>query len=221
MRWKPNTLAISALSSCAQILSDSEPQGIAMKEYRKKSWIDPRIEIRSSPIHGKGMFAVAPIEKGEVVVIWGLPQTYLSKDDAERAAEKGRAEGKCVLVGQLDEDLFTVEEMVISGTSARGTDITDFMNHSCNPNVWHEDEVTLTARRDIKPNEELTLDYALDEADEDFVKPWECICGSPLCRKRITGKDWRIPELQKRYRGHFTPLINKRIAKLKESGVAH
>ncbi len=153
------------------------------------------------------MFAVASIKKGEVAIIWGLPQTYGNKEDAEAAA-KGRAKGKSIYVGQIDDDLFTVEE--------RGADPTHFMNHSCDPNVWMKDEVTLIARRDIKPNEELTLDYALIEADEDHVASWECVCGSPLCRKRVTGKDWRIPELQERYHNHFTPLINRRIAAVKK-----
>lgn len=174
-----------------------------MKKYRKKSWIDSRIEIRPSQLHGRGMFAIAPIKEGEVVVIWGLPNIYTTKEDAEKAAAKGRAEGKSIYVGQIDEGLFTVEE--------RGIDPTYFMNHSCDPNVWLKDEVTLIARRDIKPHEELTIDYALMETDEDFEASWKCACGSPLCRKRYTGKDWRIGELRERYCGHFTPFIGKRI----------
>lgn len=130
------------------------------KRYRKKSWIDPRIETRSSPLHGKGMFAVAPIKQGEVAVIWELAKTYKNREDAEKAAANGRAKGKSIFVGQIDDNLYTVEE--------RGDDPTYFMNHSCDPNVWLKDEVTLIARRDIKPKEELTIDYALAEADEDL-----------------------------------------------------
>jgi SET domain-containing protein len=33
-------------------------------------------------------------------------------------------------------------------------------NHSCDPNLWHADVVTITARRDIAAGEELTIDYA-------------------------------------------------------------
>lgn len=182
-----------------------------MKKYRKQSWINPHVEIKSSPLHGKGMFAVAPIKKGEIVVVWGLPERYDNKEDAEKAAAKGRAKGKAIIVGQLDENLFTVEE--------RGDDLTHFMNHSCDPNVWMNDEVTLVARRDIKPKEELTLDYALIEADENYIVSWECVCGSKLCRKRVTGQDWRISDLQERYKDHFTPLINKRIARAKEQKI--
>ena len=42
-----------------------------MREYRKEDLLDPRIEIRSSPIHEKGIFAIELISQGEVVVIWG------------------------------------------------------------------------------------------------------------------------------------------------------
>ena len=63
------------------------------------------------------------------------------------------------------------------------------------------------------PGEELTVDYALFEAVEDFVAGWECVCGSNVCRKRVTGKDWRLLALQDRYAGHFLPLIGKRITR--------
>jgi len=55
--------------------------------------------------------------------------------------------------------------------------------------VWLADEHTLVARYYIRAGEELTIDYALFEGDETDVKPWECLCGSPLCRCRITGRD--------------------------------
>jgi len=41
----------------------------------------------------------------------------------------------------------------------------------------------------------------------------ECRCGSPLCRGVITGDDWRRTDLQARYRGHFSPFIDARIAR--------
>jgi hypothetical protein len=84
-------------------------------------------------------------------------------------------------------------------------------NHSCDPNLWFADELTLVARRDIAAGEELTIDYALGTVDP----AWRliCHCGSPLCRKLITGDDWKLPELQKKYAGHFSPFINERIRK--------
>ena len=96
------------------------------------------------------------------VVIWG--GCLVGKEEAGRA----RAEGKVVM--QLEDGLYSVEE--------RGEDATYFMNHSCDPNVWMAGVVTLVARRDIEPGEELTVDYALFEAYEGFVGTWECVCGS-------------------------------------------
>ncbi|MBI5356696.1 hypothetical protein HZB78_03715 [Candidatus Collierbacteria bacterium] len=77
-----------------------------------------------------------------------------------------------------------------------------------------KDAFTITAMRDIKIGEEITADYAIWEADENYISKWECNCGSAFCRQRVTGKDWRLPELQARYKNHFSPLINKRINKL-------
>ncbi|MCL5006979.1 MAG: SET domain-containing protein-lysine N-methyltransferase [Patescibacteria group bacterium] len=85
-----------------------------------------------------------------------------------------------------------------------------FINHSCDSNTWMADAFTLIARRDIKRGEEITADYALWE-NENYSSDWQCVCGSPFCRGHITGDDWRLPEVQKRYRGHFSPLINKKI----------
>ena len=150
-------------------------------------------------MHGRGMFARALFTPGEIVVVWG--GTFAGREEAERARARGQ------LVMQLDDHLFSVEE--------RGEDPTYFMNHSCDPDVWMADAVTLVARRRIASGEELTVDYALFEANEDFVTEWECVCDSPGCRRRITGQDWLLPEIQRRYRGHFSPLIAKRIGKIR------
>ena len=164
--------------------------------YPKESWLSPKVEIRSSPIGGKGMFARNPIKAGETLVIWG--GDYVSKEEAMKAKQQYNK-----VVMQLDDDLYTVED--------QGDDITYFTNHSCDSNVWMKDAVTLTARRYIQTDEELTADYALWEADKNYIAAWQCACGSPLCRKQITGNDWRLLEVQKRYEGHFSPLINKLI----------
>ena len=35
------------------------------------SYISPKATVRDSPIHGRGLFAVAPIRKGDIVAIQG------------------------------------------------------------------------------------------------------------------------------------------------------
>lgn len=113
------------------------------------------------------MFATGVFTPGETVVIWG--GTFVRMQEAERA----RAQGELVM--QLDDDLYSIEE--------RGEDPTYFMNHSCDPNVWMADAVTLVARQAIALDEELTVDYALFEASQDFTMEWECVCGSPDPRR--------------------------------------
>jgi len=166
-----------------------------------KDWISSKVEIRDSGIEGKGMFAISPILENEKIIVWG--GKYVAKEKADIAQEEGK------LVMQWDENLYSVEE--------RGEDKGYFVNHSCDPNVWMDDYRTLMARRDIKEGEEITADYALWEADESFVSSWKCACSSPLCREKVTGSDWKDKELQERYKGHFSPLINKRIKSMRIS----
>lgn len=165
----------------------------------KEDWLSPKVEIRETPNRGRGLFAVEPITEGEPVIKWG--GTYVSKEVAQQA----KAEGKLVM--QFDEDLYSIED--------RGESDAYFINHSCEPNVWMEGTFTLVAMRGIHVGEELTSDYTLWETDQDKVSKWECHCGSIHCRQRITGKDWRLLDLQEKYRGHFLPLINKKIEDLR------
>ena len=124
--------------------------------------------------------------------------------------ENGRPKDTCG--GPIGEGLY-LARLLAPGEQ----DLTNFINHSCDPNVWMQDEVTLEARRDSAIGEELTIDYAMFEGSEDWVSPWACRCGSACCRGKFTGQDWRRKDLQERYRDHFSPFINKRIRRLNAS----
>lgn len=168
--------------------------------YAQNSWLDPRIEIRESNIHGKGSFARSLIRAGEIVVVWG--GNVFTIDDVKSGKLKP---GTIAAIS---------EHLVLASPLDAPENPDQYLNHSCDPNLWMHDEVTLAARRDILPGEELTADYAMWEWDEDWVAPWKCSCSSVSCRGMITGGDWRLAELQERYHGHFSPFINERIAKL-------
>ncbi len=166
----------------------------------KQDWKSPKVDIKDSPIGGKGIFANSNIKRGEKIIVWG--GNYTDAVGAQKAKEKG------MLVFQWDDDLYSYED--------RGKDDGYYINHSCNPNLWMTDAYTLTAMRDINAGEEITIDYALFEED-DYISKWKCNCGSSLCRGRVTGEDWKSIVLQKRYKGHFSPLLNKRIQKLQDN----
>lgn len=168
-----------------------------MTRARVRCWLDLRVVARSSAIEGLGLFATAPIAKGEVVGILGGRVI----DDAElRRIAQVRPKYSSLAIAE-DTNLLLEDDETI----ARG-------NHSCDPNIWMRDGSTLEARRDIATGEEITLDYALQTANADWEMP--CECGSSLCRKLVRGDDWKRPELQDRYRGHFSPFLNKRIDEL-------
>jgi SET domain-containing protein len=131
-------------------------------------WVDPRLEARSSHIAGSGLFACQPIHKGEIVLRWG----GIVFTRAEILA--GRADPQTIAI--LDEDLYLADP---KGSPPAEDYI---INHSCNSNLWMEDAITLSARKDILPGEEATADYALWLYDVDWVLD-PCRCGSPLCRE--------------------------------------
>jgi hypothetical protein len=82
-------------------------------------------------------------------------------------------------------------------------------NHSCDPNLWWGADGALVARRGIVTGEELTVDYATSTGDAGYLL--RCHCESTRCRGMVAGDDWRIPELQRRYAGHWAPLPHRLI----------
>lgn len=164
-------------------------------KYLPESIVDPRIVLRKSPIAGLGLFVWKPISQGEVVIRWGGTVFTEAQVCAGIARERS--------LGVIGESLYI-------GSAYDGPENKDeFLNHACDPNLWMFDAVTLVARRDLQPGEELLTDYALWETNESWSMV--CQCKSPLCRRVISGDDWGDPILQERYQGHFSPYINTRI----------
>lgn len=163
-------------------------------------WIDDRVVVRPSPIEGDGLFAHAAIAKATVVVrLGGRLVTSAVLSELIDAAD-GDPDAPYVDTITVDEDVHLV--------LPPGTDV-HFGNHSCDPNVWHISPYELAARRSIAAGEELTLDYASNSGASGFAM--DCRCRSPRCRGRVTSDDWRRPDLRRRYEGHWTPALQRRI----------
>jgi hypothetical protein len=84
-----------------------------------------------------------------------------------------------------------------------------YSNHSCDANLGMRGEITFVAMRDIRAGEELTHDWATTDDDDYSI---ECKCGTPNCRKILTGKDWQLAQLQKRYAAYFSAYLARKIA---------
>ncbi len=158
------------------------------------SYLSPKLESRPKPNGGgNGVFARQPIKKGELIAIFG--GVVYEWNDFVRLPERERS--LCI---QVEERHFLVPRPIGEG---------DYVNHSCNPNAGLSGQIGLVALRDIKTDEEVCFDYAM--CDTMPYDEFKCLCGAPNCRGWVSGNDWQIPELQKRYAGFFSPHVQRRI----------
>ena len=156
----------------------------------------PKTEVKASPIEGLGLFASAPISRGENVAVKG--GYVLTRDDwARLASELGPAEI------EITDDLV----MAPARADERAGSML-YTNHSCDPNIALQGQIVLVAMRDIAAGEELTHDWATTD-DSDYVMT--CHCGSPRCRGTLSGMDWRRTDLQEKYRGWFCWFLQRKI----------
>ena len=163
------------------------------------SFLFPKLEIHhEETIEGRGMLAREKIHKGEIIALWG--GDVVDRAHFERLGEHQKRQS-----AQIEEGFYLVSSKPGPG---------DFINHSCDPNAGLDGQVVIRAMRDIEPGEEVTIDYAMVDGDprDDF----ECLCGSPICRHTVTGNDWMLPDLQKRYAGYFSPYLQHRIERSKQ-----
>ena len=164
------------------------------------AWSDPRIGRRLTPHAGYTLYALEPIARDEILLVWG----GVILTTAQLYAVPEFARDRAI---QVDEDHHLCSGML--------DDLADCANHSCNPNAGLRGQITLVAMRDIEAGEEVCFDYAMSDSHPDFR--FTCACGQPNCRGVVTGEDWRLPELQARYRGYFMPYLQRRIDALSQS----
>ena len=160
------------------------------------SYLSPKATFRSSPIHGRGLFATGELRPGEIVCVKG--GHIFTRATLEKIAPMlGPAEI------QIADDLFIGP---IHPEEREGCMI--FSNHSCDPNIGVQGQIVFVALRAIAAGEELTHDWATTD-DDDYTLV--CRCGATGCRRTITGKDWQRGDLQRKYRGLFSWYLQQKI----------
>lgn len=165
------------------------------------------IAVRSSPVHGNGVFARKEIAAGTLVCEYKgeiIGAAEMEKRDAARRESSPLAP---IFFFQIDEENFIDATNCIAGNAAR------FINHSCEENCearWNAvaKRMEIFAIVNIAAGEELFLDYGFELAGF-FERP--CRCGSKNCCGFVVVKILR-PELRKKLarfrrsrRGHETP----------------
>jgi uncharacterized protein len=156
-----------------------------------------KIARRRSKIHGNGVFATAPIRKGEQIVEYkGKLRTHEEVD----AAYEGEFNSGHTFLFILNKHW--VVDANIQGNVAR------WINTGCEPNAVafihsenkkrpdpKKDRVIIEALRAIKPGEEIIYDYSLSfdaRYTLELLRIWACHCGSPKCRgTMLSGKKVR------------------------------
>lgn len=161
------------------------------------SYLSPKAAVEGSPIHGRGLFAVAEFQPGEIVCVKG-GHIFTRATLNELTPALGPAEI------QIADDLF-----IGPRTDAEREGAMIFSNHSCDPNIGVQGQIVFVALRPVAAGEELTHDWATTD-DDDYSMP--CRCGAVVCRGTITGKDWQNEELQRKYRGMFSWYLQQKIA---------
>ena len=162
-------------------------------------WLAPGLIGRCSDGKGgHGVFARRPIDRGELLAVFG--GSVVSAEFLRVADPALRR-----LTLQIDEDLFVIS--TVEGPA-------DWFNHSCEPNAGLQGQLSLVAMRSIAAGEEVSYDYAM--SDGSAYDEFHCACGVRRCRGKVTGQDWQRPELWARYGDHFSPYLIARIDRLRQ-----
>ena len=171
-----------------------------MRNYLPRSWISPKLAGGPSKIHGDGVFATSAIRRGEKLMEFG-------GEIISGAQSLGGGYRECSVWLIANDTYLALRE------SDPDASLDENLNHSCDANAWLADEVTLVARRDIAAGDEITLDQGTWNFEEDDYV-WDqdhCTCDADGCRKTLTHNDWKLSEVQARYRGHFHPYVQHMI----------
>lgn len=140
-----------------------------------------RIQVRRSGVHGKGVFALCEIARGEKII------EYVGEIISWREADRRKS-------SDPDDPNHTFFFSIMDGKkvidAAVGGNAARWINHSCNPNCESDEDedthrVFIKAVRRIKAGEELNYDYGLviDEPHTKKLKAqYRCLCGAKDCR---------------------------------------
>jgi len=136
------------------------------------------VEVRNSPVHGRGVFARTFIPKGTRII------EYLGERLSHKAADDRYDDHD---VEDNHTFLFIVDKHTVIDAGVCGNDAR-FINHQCAGNcesVIEHRRVFIDATRDIAAGAELGYDYEIGRDKDDppnVDEIYACRCGSPQCR---------------------------------------
>ncbi len=129
----------------------------------------PGLAVAKSAIHGKGCFATVRFARRKKIA------EYTGEKITNAEAER-RGHRRVLRISGLDS------RWSIDGSA--GGNGTHYINHSCRPNCFMRTvrgHLLVFALRDIRPGEEITLDYEFTLHSDRK----RCTCKAPGCRGTI------------------------------------
>ena len=137
-----------------------------------------RVQVRRSGVHGKGVFALAPIAAG--ATIFEYVGERITWAEAQRRHPHDPAQPNHTFYFHIDDSL--VIDGNVGGNASR------WINHACDTNSEADERdgrVFIKALRDIACGEELLYDYGLvveGRYTAKLKREYPCYCGSANCR---------------------------------------
>jgi uncharacterized protein len=147
--------------------------------------MEDRVYSKDIKTKGKSLFAKNEIKKGEIALII-----------------KGEIVNKpTIYTIPIEKDKFIDD-----------SNLGRYLCHSCNPNCGIKDKTKIVAMRDIKKDEEITIDYAMivsryenEMTNENRI----CKCGEDNCRGELGEYSKLSSNLKKKYKGFISEYLLK------------
>jgi hypothetical protein len=152
--------------------------------------IENNIEVKDTGKYGKSLFAKQDFKKDELVFV---------------------AFGPLIKTPSL----YTIpvsDDLKIDPTIPDGN-LSQYICHSCDPNLGIKNRTEFVAFKDIKMGEEVFIDYAMigyEYTDEISETGRNCMCGADICRGKLGCYKELSDELRRKYDGYISDyLLNK------------
>ena len=136
--------------------------------------IHPGIELREiDPVIGAGVFATQPLRKGTILWVLDHLDRVLSPAEVTELPD--------LLRPTIDRYSYVDRH----GRHILCWDHGRYMNHSCNAVTMGIGDAFEIAVRDVAAGEQVTCDYGI----LNMIDAFDCRCGAPSCRGRISAKN--------------------------------
>lgn len=163
--------------------------------------------VHRTPAGGYGIFATRDIEPEEMIFRYEeRPHVLVSRSHVENTWDAERQLEFRQYAWPLNENTYVMWD--------EHPDDWAPINHCCDPSAWLSG-LDVLARRRIRANEEITLEYATYCGE--LMEPFACDCKTALCRREIRGEDCLKPWVTERYGDHVSDYVREKQKRIHSS----